>query len=360
MKIPIKKPARRIWIALIVLPFLAAAGWLSYWGLSGAAAPPARYAAGMVFVPGEDRVYLFGGRYEGLFGTAYRNDLWTFDCQENKWSPIHTRRQPPARGNLNMVYDAGRHQIVLFGGFAKERFGDTWIYDIAQNAWREVTPATSPPPRSDAGMVYDAANDEVILFSGYGLEESRDIYADTWAYDPQMNTWTQVQPVSSPPLMYGQTMVYDSVHQQAFLWGGHASIREHGEVTSHWYEENVWRYDPAENTWEKLAYASTPPARYWHGAVFDEQNGLMVVFGGQGDRDLLDDTWIARLESHTWSRINGETAPSPRENVAMVYDSVHHVVILFGGLEKDLTDRQDTWILEMTETGGRWTQVNTR
>jgi len=73
---PTRRPKRLIWVVLAALVVLATGvGLLSYWGVIGAAVPPARYAAGMVFVPAENRAYLFGGRYEGLFGTAYRNDL---------------------------------------------------------------------------------------------------------------------------------------------------------------------------------------------------------------------------------------------------------------------------------------------
>ena len=107
MEKPARISKRLIWAVLIALIMLATGvGLLRYWGLIGAAAPPARYAAGMVFVPTENKAYLFGGRYEGLFGTAYRNDLWTFDCERRKWASVYVPRRPSARGNANVVADS--------------------------------------------------------------------------------------------------------------------------------------------------------------------------------------------------------------------------------------------------------------
>jgi N-acetylneuraminic acid mutarotase len=358
---PAKRSKRLIWVVSIALVILAiGVGLLYYWGVIGAAAPPARYAAGMVFVPTENRAYLFGGRYEGLFGTAYRNDLWAFDCGNRKWIPVHTSRRPPARGNANVVYDPDRHQLVLFGGIARERLGDTWVYDINANAWHEMTPAVSPPPRSDAGMAYDAANGKMILFSGYGLDapgRSQDTYGDTWAYDPGTNSWTEMRPASFPPVMYGQTMIYDSVHHQVLQWGGHASAYQNGLATSHWYEEEMWRYDYAGNRWEKLAYGTpSPPPRYWHQAIVDA-TGWLLIFGGNGARGFLNDTWITNPERNAWARMNATAVPSPRANAAMAYDTTHNVVILFGGLEEDFTDLRDTWLLDVAETEGQWVKV---
>lgn len=321
------------------------------------ASPPTRYASALVFVSTEKKAYLFGGRYEGIFGTAYRNDLWTFDYAAKSWSRMRAHPRPPARGNFAMVYDSDRHQLILFGGIAKERLGDTWIYDIAQNMWLEVSPEVSPPPRSDTGMVYDEANHAAILFSGYGLEDSRYSYDDTWVYDPGTSTWTEMLPASSPPMMYGQTMVYDSNNHQVLLWGGHASDYQGGSLISHWYEDNLWHYDYSNNTWKKLAYPVKPPARYWHQAAFNTENDQILVFGGNGAHSFLDDTWLMQIGEKTWTRIHTEAPPSARINAAMTYDATHHVVILFGGLEQDHTDLQDTWIFEMRNARGQWTQI---
>ena len=309
----------------------------------------------MVFDPVEGRAILFGGRAEGLLGLKYFNDLWAFDYATQTWSPIKTSRQPAARLSPGMVYDPVNHQIILFGGHDdRERIGDTWLYNISDNHWEKVVPAHSPPPRSDANLVYDEANHIVILFGGYCQEQSRDLCDDTWSYDPTTNTWTEMNPPPSPPVMYGHTLVYDSTNQKTILWGGHISTYRNGQFASAGYGDSIWYYDFPENVWQEIIHSSKPPARYWHQATFDTTGGNLLLFGGDGGRGFLNDTWLFDVEHNTWESIDTELAPLPRVNAAMTYDSLNNVVILFGGLEKDMTDLQDTWVFKETDSGGEW------
>ncbi|MEW5871543.1 MAG: kelch repeat-containing protein [Chloroflexota bacterium] len=308
----------------------------------------------MVFVPAEGRTYLFGGRYEGIFGTAYRDDLWRFDYAGRGWELVRAKSRPSARGNFSMIYDPDHHQIILFGGIEKQRLGDTWIYNLDENQWHEVTPVVSPAPRSDAGMVYDQDNHVVILFSGYGLEEQQELYDDTWVFDPETNTWIEMYPDYSPPIMYGQTMIYDSINHQVLLWGGHELLYENGHATSHRYGNDIWCYDYQNNVWIMLPYINKPPARYWHQAVFDSAQGRLVIFGGHGNTGFANDTWYASASGTRWQETAVATKPSPRVNPAMSYDSSNNVLILFGGLEKDFHDLQDTWALVTTDSGEQW------
>ena len=64
-----------------------------------------------------------------------------------------------------MVFDAARHDIVLFGGESDVPpfvLGDTWTWD--GNAWKQEHPAKSPSPRAGAAIAYDATRRQVVLF----------------------------------------------------------------------------------------------------------------------------------------------------------------------------------------------------
>ena len=65
------------------------------------------------------------------------------------------------------------------GGFA----ADTWAYDPATNSWTDLNP-TGPRPLGRAGhaMVYDPDTRRVIMFGGNpsGVKAS----CETWAYAP--------------------------------------------------------------------------------------------------------------------------------------------------------------------------------
>jgi hypothetical protein len=83
----------------------------------------------------------------------------------------------------------------------------------------------------------------------------------------------------------------------------------------------------------------------------------MVLFGGDGDRGYLDDAWLFDVERDTWESVNTGRAPFPRTSAAMTYDSTNNVPILFGGLGEDVTDLQDTWIFDETDTGEEWIEI---
>jgi hypothetical protein len=131
-----------------VLPVLvvlgSGIGLLRPWGVIGTAVPSARYAAATASVPAEGKAYLFGGRYEGLFGTAYGNDLWVFDYGRTKWSRVRTRSRPPARGNANMAYDPAHDAVLLFGGLEEDMtdLRDTWILGVTGSGynWVRIAP----------------------------------------------------------------------------------------------------------------------------------------------------------------------------------------------------------------------------
>lgn len=135
------------------------------------------------------------------------------------------------------------------------------------------------------------------------------------------------------------------------------STYKDGQYESAGYGESIWTYDYLQNLWRETVQYSKPQARYWHHADFITNSGVMAVFGGDGGQGFLDDTWLFDVTQNSWQRVNVQQPPSPRVNAAMTYDSANQVAILFGGLEEEMTEMGDTWIL--SETGGNreWREV---
>lgn len=315
----------------------------------------------MIFDPIGNKIMMFGGRADRLFGMKYFNDLWSFNTATQTWTLVKTSNKPPARLSPGMVYDPVNHQIIVFGGHGtKNRLGDTWVYTISANRWEEITPEISPSARSDMGMEFDTANNRVILFSGYFLEESGYRKNDTWMYDPETQEWTEVSPQVSPPIMYGPSLSYDFSGRQSLLTGGHISIYRNGQYISGGYNTAVWSYSYSENTWQVEGSDNNadiaPPARYWQSAALNSTDGKLLVFGGNGGSGFLEDTWIYDVSSTNWEKLyTGQLpAPSPRVNGAVAYDPLNEVFVLFGGLGYDMTDFQDTWIFRQSVSGGEW------
>jgi len=61
-----------------------------------------------------------------------------------------------------------------------------------------------------------------------------------------------------------------------------------------------------------------PPSRRNSPLAFDEKNRVFVLFGGDHEDYLMNDTWVLDLEKRSWRRSKPDTAPSPRAGHALV------------------------------------------
>src|SRR5690242_14395101 len=97
---------------------------------------------------------------------------------------------PAPRYGATMAYDAAAGEVVLFGGqgvYDTHVGRQTWTWD--GSTWTQRQPLHSPPARLDAGMVYDALDGQVVLFGGVGPASTR---GDTWTWNG--TDWTEQHP----------------------------------------------------------------------------------------------------------------------------------------------------------------------
>ena len=80
---------------------------------------------------------------------------------------------------------------------------DTWAYDPAANTWTELKPAgTVPPPRvgRSHGLRSDHPAADPLRRAGADVADATTLVLnDTWAYDPAANTWTELKPAGPLP-----------------------------------------------------------------------------------------------------------------------------------------------------------------
>ena len=94
-----------------------------------------------------------------------------------------------------MVYDATRARMVLFGGTdnCTTPYNDTWEYSAG--TWTLVSGQSPPPARHAHDMVYDAARNEVLMFGGDLNPLAGAFVGDTWSFVnrahsiPAIGTW---------------------------------------------------------------------------------------------------------------------------------------------------------------------------
>ncbi len=119
----------------------------------------------------------------------------------------------------------------------------------------------------------------------------------------------------------------------------------------------------------QIANATTAPSvlRSDHNMVWDSQDDILFVFGGIDDQgNLLNDLWSYNPATQSWRELNastgtvgschGSNVPAPRMNAAMVWDSVDHQILLYGGLGANNHYLGDLW--SYSPGAGTWTAIS--
>ncbi len=209
------------------------------------------------------------------------------------------------------------------------------------------SPTEEPPaaPRPDLNIVFDQVayreTDASLYYFTGGL---------TAAYDVKRRRWRDLRPRRSPPPVLGGSLVWDPAVDELILFGGgHVAERgPDGRVRGY---TGAWAYDPETGEWRRLRLDVEPPPRMQTRMVCDRRNGVLVLFGGDGQSRYLADTWLFDLKTRRWRQSRAPGGPEARAGHFTVWDPVTGWVIIGGGYNRrDLTDMwaydaaRDRWI----------------
>jgi hypothetical protein len=291
----------------------------------------------MAFDEATGKVLLFGG-YETYYPTgsslAYARqlgDTWSWDG--TRWSAEQSTASPAARTDAAMAYDAVRRVVVLHGGqgVTSGFVNDTWTWNGTR--WILMSPDNTPPAMwgEHQPISWDGAHKVVLLFDWTGQWTAPGELNQTWEWDG--TNWTLLPAADAPS---GHTAVqaaiaYDTARRSTVFFG-HVGGRP-----------TTWTFDGT--AWTKASSSGSASMNFSLAA--DGARSVLVLFGQNGDTWTWNGTkWTPQAPAHS---------PSPRFGASMAYDSIHHVVVLFGGRLGSLGQLNDTW----TWNGIDWTQVAT-
>src|SRR2546425_1829340 len=275
------------------------------------ASPPGLFGHSMAYDVRVGRSLLYGGS-----ASSYSHEIWTYEVGTDAWTRVDPAR-PSAPNEAVMAYDVRWDRVILFGGIVSPGWSQTWAYDLASNQWSLMNPTTQPPPMYGPRMAYDARANLTILFGEYG----------TWAYDFELNAWTPLNPVGAPSSRAGAALAYDSESSQTILFGGETSI---GPFP--WVNE-TWAYDFNTNTWTNMTpgEAVRPPPSSGNLMAYDSRSDRMILFGGYTGGSLRNETWAYDFNRNTWTNEAPVVSPPNAVGQTMAYDGSLDRVILNGG-----------------------------
>jgi N-acetylneuraminic acid mutarotase len=299
--------------------------------------PSARSYHVMTYDVESDRVILVGG----MAANDDVNDTWTYDVSTNAWTQM-APDQSPTMGEGPIAYDVQSDRTIRFLCPLERHFpsgepSETWAYDLNTDTWTNMEPENAPPPLAGARMVYDVESDRMILFGGIDATRGLAYSNKTWSYDYDSNTWTQMDPEVSPPGINYHPMAYDADADR---------IISKGVMT--------WEYDYNTDTWEMQETTGNPLRRDYSWMVYADVIGQMILFGG-GEPTLENDTWAYDYATNTWTQLEPETSPSERGWHAMAYSTDAGQVVLFGGGTSRQETTLETWLYD--PAANTWTQV---
>jgi hypothetical protein len=297
--------------------------------------PFVRGAHAMAYDSQNDKIIMFGGIDSSHMGL---NDTWAYDFNTNTWKNMNPVKWPSARAYHAMAYDSESDRTILFGGYYSHWLCDTWAYDFHSNTWTNMSPIVKPPSRSEHALTYDSRSDRIILFGGGG--ERGVALDDTWAYDYNSNTWTNITPIIKPIAVAFNSLAYDSESDRTILFGGWISgIR---------YSNDTWAYDYNNNTWTNMNPSLKPSNRGSSVMVYDSVSDRIILFGGGQPKARNNETWMYDFNTNAWKNMTQQKGPPARWCAAMAYDNESNRAILFDGYTgSQLLD--DTWAYELNK-----------
>jgi N-acetylneuraminic acid mutarotase len=247
--------------------------------------------------------------HSSLDDVAPLGETWTYDFKTDTWINRQAAGTPLGLFAARLAYDSESNRVILFGGadypkgdrHAVPLSNDTWTYDYDSNAWTKATPKVKPPARALFAMTYDETADRVIVFGGYGevWNEAHDVRlaGDTWAYDCNADTWTEMKPTAAPGKRGNGSIVYDHASQRDILVGGDNPL-------STTYLADTWAYEFKSNTWTDLSPTPGPAPLAWHGMALIPTTKQIVAFVGSSDFGYSDTRyWLYDIAANQWKTV---------------------------------------------------------
>lgn len=229
------------------------------------------------------------------------SETWTYDRTTDSWSEAGSNQQPTGAIGAMMAYDAESDLIVAYSGFltAGGNFaGETWVYDANSNTWTDMAPDPQPVFVEYLSFVYDEQSDLIVLYGTPQRTNKRSL----WTYDVNTNTWTELEITGGPAVPPASVKgFYHPATDRIVYYGGLAPDAGPGAEASN----EVWAYDVDSNTWTELAPNRISGVMF-HTFTYVPTLDRAVVFAGgpiyfedpSGSRLLIYDP-----NSDTWEEV---------------------------------------------------------
>ena len=307
-----------------------------------------REGAMLLWAPDPGRMLLAGGTVQGA---AY---VQSFDPAARAWSDLS--RAAPAKDGIHSYYQTAydpetKTLYCLAGGPVLHAF------DAAAGTWKAFPPAPELDGLSWHALACDPAGRRLVAI-GADKEVAGLGWTRTVVLDIPSCKWTRLDSAGAEALQERRELV--AAREAAIDLGGRirlawyrdpkgvgtdeelralgercaalakmarmgAFAADAGAVASHLAARRTLEALRAARALERKldeeaeARYPVPTSRRNSPLVFDARHRVFVLFGGDHEDYLLNDTWVLDLEKKSWRRCRPPLAPSPRAGHALAW-----------------------------------------
>lgn len=344
-----------------------------------------------IYDPVHHQVVFFGGSFGvpiecGFPTPTFEQETWVYDIACDQWRTIDGPG-PPGRARHMATYDALSGRMIVWGGRTRNGtsgpytlLGDLWALDLETETWEQLTPGPSsaPPARINAAMVYDAGRHRVLVFGGNASSSGMAYIAlnDLWQLDLDTLAWSQLNLAGGPTPRLFTAALYDDVRDRMVVYGG---ADETAFMNTAVYFDDLWavEFGAGAPAWAPLDGATLrPEGRFWSQMVWADALDLYVLFGGHdatnlGNRndvytfDPISESWSALRIGDTYQKPANGFCSFPPDFTAVDMDSPErrngHVFVGAGGHAWTTGGKTDCGVIddlfELDVDAGAWTEL---
>ncbi|GMH33676.1 hypothetical protein BSKO_01510 [Bryopsis sp. KO-2023] len=254
--------------------------------------------------------------------------------------------------------NVGTDKFIVIGGFGGEfELGDV---QMATLSWKEADSTRSGGPcvvwtevnangprfsgRSHHSAEYHRKSNHVCVFGGY--QTSFGCLNETWVLDMGRQKWKQIPQVlrGEPPPRRGHASVI--VGDRMYIQGGFD-----GDTHSC----DLFVFDMLLHKWTEIEPKGAVPCGRRSHAIEAINDTCIVMHGGFDGKEILDDVFVLRLDTHIWTKVDIQGCPIPRALHSLVfsYDQLlacggmgdegqeKHMMVLEDQAHRDVLDREN-------------------
>jgi hypothetical protein len=206
-------------------------------------------------------------------------------------------------------------------------------------AWEEISPARGPAAREDHTWTVDGEGSYAYLFGG---RDGATAFDDLWRFDLASDTWQKLTPRGAKPApRFGHSAVW-TADRGLVVFAGQRGADFFGDL---------WAYDPTTDSWSELPGNGAPPKARYGSCMINGSDGRLWISHGFTFAGRFDDTRAYNLATERWSSIDSDGRRPGERCLHDCFTSATGELVLYGGQDNATASLGDLWV---TRTDGSW------